>query len=119
MTYTAQHIKEDFTEWMRPNLREYYRSRIGYLRGVIEEMIPDRINEDFARIALGETGNELPLDLFDSAMYQPMREYMKYSGKLIIGNETSAIAHAIAPCEVRERTTASIAENIAATSRAR
>ena len=82
MDHVVQNIKEDFTDWMSPNLRVYYHSKIGYLRRLIEEIIPPQANELFAQTALGQEGNELPLDLLDKAMYQPMREYIKFSGKL-------------------------------------
>ena len=74
--------KEDFRDWMRPHLKGYYNSKIDYLREVIDEVIPSKVNSDFLRIALGENGNSLSLKRADQSMYQPMREYIKVSGKL-------------------------------------
>jgi geranylgeranyl pyrophosphate synthase len=82
MIPAAQRNKEDFTDWMSPNLRAYYGIKIDYLRKVIDEIIPSQASKDFARAALEGEDHELPLSKLDKAMYQPMREYIKFSGKL-------------------------------------
>ena len=77
------HIKsEDFTDWMDVNLRSYYKSRIGYLRSVIEEQVPKEVNSRFSKIAHADQDKKLSMELIDRSMYQPMREYIKFSGKL-------------------------------------
>ena len=74
MISDAQINKEDFTDWMSPNLSAYYRLKIDYLRKVIDEIIPDQASKDFARAAFEGENNKLPLNMLDQAMYQPMRE---------------------------------------------
>jgi geranylgeranyl diphosphate synthase, type I len=82
MTKATPTKKEDFREWMRPHLKKYYILKIDYLRKVIDEAIPANANVDFLSSGLGEFGDDLPLDLVDQSIYQPMREYIKVSGKL-------------------------------------
>ncbi len=81
MIATKRHT-EDFRDWMRPKLRAYYNSKIAYLRNTIDEVIPEKAHDDFMKCAFGHKQNSISLPNIDIAMYQPMRQYLKVSGKL-------------------------------------
>lgn len=82
MINETQTKKEDFRDWMQPHLKEYYNLKVNYLRKVIDEEIPTHARLDFLNSRLGESGNDIPITVVDNSIYQPMREYIKVSGKL-------------------------------------
>ena len=73
---------ENFENWMRPKLRAYYDSKIDYLRKVVGEIAAPQAGPQFLKVALGKDSDELSSDSVDISMYQPMRQYLKVSGKL-------------------------------------
>jgi geranylgeranyl diphosphate synthase type I/geranylgeranyl diphosphate synthase type II len=75
-------LKEDFQFWMRPALRNYYTSKINFLKDTILETIPEYFNIDLLRIALGQDGYSFDLQKLNEALYKPMCQYIKVSGKL-------------------------------------
>ncbi|HNS16997.1 MAG TPA: polyprenyl synthetase family protein [Bacteroidales bacterium] len=74
--------KEDFRDWMRPRLRDYYSARIDYLRQSLQEIIP----EDFENrlIDLPDHGSSSFFDPEEirEGMAKPMRQYLHIGGKL-------------------------------------
>lgn len=75
-------LKENFKDWMRPGLRDYYNSRIDFLQQAIAETIPENLTHDLLYIALGSKKSALTPDKLNGPVYQPMRQYLKVSGKL-------------------------------------
>ncbi|MCB9352709.1 MAG: polyprenyl synthetase family protein [Lewinellaceae bacterium] len=73
--------KDDFKDWMHPRLKAYYSARIDYLSHVIDEAIPEAFNAQLLETALKTSGHSIALDLIDTAVYQPMRQYIKVKGK--------------------------------------
>lgn len=77
-----QTSKKDFKDWMRPNLRAYYKEKINFLHNVIDEIIPDNITTEILQIALGENYHDLNLERINEDVYHPMKQYLKVKGKL-------------------------------------
>jgi geranylgeranyl pyrophosphate synthase len=75
-------LKEDFKDWMRPALRDYYISKVGYLQQAIRETIPENLTQELLNIAIGKDSNPLTPEKLNDPVYQPMRRYLTVRGKL-------------------------------------
>jgi geranylgeranyl pyrophosphate synthase len=74
--------RDDFQLWMSPHLKEYYDSKIDFLKDSILQIVPEYLTSDIVRIALGKGSHKFDLKRLEEALYRPMREYIKVSGKL-------------------------------------
>lgn len=82
-TKETNHIaRDDFQFWMRPSLRKYYTSRIDFLKESILEIVPEYLTPNILRIAFGHENYSFDLERLHEALYKPMRQYIKVSGKL-------------------------------------
>jgi geranylgeranyl diphosphate synthase type I/geranylgeranyl diphosphate synthase type II len=77
------HIEEDdFISGMRPALKNYYTSKINFLKGSINEIVPKNLTVDILRMAIENARCFFDLERLNEALYKPMRQYIKNSGKL-------------------------------------
>lgn len=78
----SQKPKEDFRDWMRPKLKDYYSAKINYLSNTIDEIIPENFEKDLLKMVIGRNGHFIDLEDINEALSKPMRQYLKVRGKL-------------------------------------
>jgi geranylgeranyl pyrophosphate synthase len=76
------YTRENFKYWMRPSLKKYYDSKLDFLKDSILQIVPEYLTSDIIRIAFGNESHLFDLGRLDEALYRPMRQYIKVSGKL-------------------------------------
>jgi geranylgeranyl pyrophosphate synthase len=74
--------KDDFRFWMRPALKSYYTSKIDFLKESILEIVPKHLTIDILRTAMGHQDYSFDIERLNEALYKPMCQYIKVSGKL-------------------------------------
>ena len=82
MTVNELKRKEDFRDWMRPALREYYSGKIGYLRKTIYEIVPPDFENNVIELIDGDKVNVFDPPEVSKSITKPMRQYLLVSGKL-------------------------------------
>jgi geranylgeranyl pyrophosphate synthase len=83
MTGNIIHMpKDSFQDSMRPLLREYYNSKISFLRNVLQEIIPESLSPEFLDTGLGRDTDFPDIKSFNEALFKPMRQYIRVGGKL-------------------------------------
>lgn len=74
--------KEDFKDWMRPKLRDYYSAKIDYLSDTIDEIIPVNFEHDQIEIVSDNRNEYFDPEEIHKALAKPMRQYLQVRGKL-------------------------------------
>lgn len=74
---------QDFRNWMKPRLRDYYVRKRQFAAKAIQELIPEEFQATWFDHTLGNTAKGLSGDFLDESIYQPLTHYLKARGKLL------------------------------------
>ena len=87
MESTTSKIKDirerDFLAGMEENIRVYYLEKRPFLRRAVLETVPEKVTEEWWEKALGRPWFERNMEHIQKGIYEPMRIYLKVSGKLL------------------------------------
>lgn len=75
--------KNDFQFWMKPALRNYYSLKIDFLRKSLTDTIHENLTSDILSSAFAEDPRPFNPESINEALYKPMCQYIKVSGKLL------------------------------------
>ena len=82
MTDNKAKHKGEFKNWMRPDLRDYYASKINYLSSTLDEIIPEDFEQDLVKLLISRNIWCFDPTEISEALAKPMRQYLKVRGKL-------------------------------------